>query len=313
MFSFYAIQYLASFLTGLLFYNFLKKLNFRPNWSLLGVAVFMFSLPMAAAFFEPVHSYDDYWMYGFTVLTFTAVIDRRWLLTAIFFTLGCLAREQMLLFYPMLIMVAWSDRKITDLPKSFLYLLIPLIVYGTYYLLMYEPSDPKRWSLIHYNFANSSRAADSTISIWNAFGFLWIPAIVGAFKIWKNRLGKIESLLLSGAIIAIPLTLILGLFFTLVRETRILFPPFIFVIPLAVYAIRDDWPKISQVHSGWFWAKVVLAAGLLIFFGIMLANLLWPEFDYGGATKLRRDFAGANIALGLLYLLFLFKTRQKKS
>jgi len=309
--SFYVIQYLLAFLTGLLFYNYLKKLEFSSNWSLFGVALLMLSLPIAAAFFEPVHTYDDFWMYGFTVLTFIAIISRRWLLSALFFTLGCFAREQMLLFYPVLLMVAWGDRKDTDLSKTILWLLLPLITYGSYYLFMYEPGDPKRWSLINYNFANSTRAADSTISIWNAFGFLWILATVGAIKAWKKRRELIERLCFRGAVIAVPLTLGLGIFFTLVRETRILFPTFVFVIPLGVYAIRDDWSKLPKIRSTWFWTKVVIMAGLLIFIGIQLANWLWPEFDYGASTDLRRNFAGVNIGLAILYLWFLLQTRLR--
>jgi len=309
--SFFVIQYLLAFLTGLFFYKLLKKLEFSSNWSLLGVSMLIFSLPMAAAFFEPIHTYDDFWMYGFTVLTFTAIIDRRWLLSALFFTLGCFAREQMLLFFPVLLAVAWGDRKETNLRRTVSLLLLPLIVYGSYYLFMYEPSNPKRWSLITYNFADSARAADSTISIWNAFGFVWIPAIIGAFKIWYGRQERIESILFKGAVMIVPVTLALGLFLTLARETRIFFPPFIFVIPLAVYAIRDDWSSYRHIRSAWFWTIGLCAAGFSIYLGILLANILWPQFDYREAVKLRQGFAGANIGLALLYLLFLSYTRLK--
>ncbi len=309
----YVIQYFLALVIGLLFHNFLRKLEFSPSWSLFGVSLLMLSLPIAVAHFEPIHTWDDFWMYGFTILTFTVMLNRRWLLSSLFFTLGCFAREQMFLFYPVLLMVAWDYRKETNWRRMTLAMLLPVVVYGSYYLLMYEPSGHQRWSLITYNFANSARTADSTISVWNAFGFLWIPAIVGAFKTWKLRKNSIGRLCLRSAVIAVPLTLGLGLFFTFVRETRILFPPFIFVIPLAVYAIRDGWSKLPQILSDWFWTKVIIAAGFLIFLGIQLANLLWPEFEYGATTKLRRDFAGANIGLGILYLIFLFQTRRGNS
>src|SRR3990172_4294908 len=41
--SFYVIQYLLAFLIGLLFYNFLRKLEFSPNWALCGVSLLMLS------------------------------------------------------------------------------------------------------------------------------------------------------------------------------------------------------------------------------------------------------------------------------
>lgn len=311
--SFYLIQYLLAFFTGLTFYRFLKKLSFNRNWSITGMTLLMLAFPIAAAHFEPVHTRDDIWMYLFTVLTFSALLDRNWFLTSLFFTLGCFAREQMLLFYPVLLFEAWRLRKEENFGKLLTSLLLPIIVYGSYYGINYEPSDPKRWTLITYNFANSARTADSTVSLCNAFGFVWIPAIFGAISVWNKKLRDSWDLCLSGAIVAVVLTLILGIFFTLVRETRILFPPFIFVIPLAVYSIREYWRKLIGTRSVNFWLSTVIITAILIALGILVSQVVWPPFEYSGSAKMRRDFAGVNIGLMMAYLFLVVYTRYHKT
>jgi len=307
--AFYAVQYFLMLLLSLAFFDYLKKLQISQSWSLVGVILFLLSFPIVAAHFEPVHTWDDFWMYGFSILFLTALLKQEWLLSSVFFTLGCFAREQMLLFYPILLLEVWQYRKSTNRIKIFSSLLLSLLVYGIFYWLTYQPSDPKRWELITYNFADGARTADATISIWNSFGFMWLAGAVAFFRLWKKRDESVYRFCFWGAVILVPLTLVMGCFFTLVRETRILFPPFVYVIPLAVWAIKDDLVTFSKVRPTLFWPLTIIVGGIFIFVGMWLSHLIWPAFDYGGAVKLRRDFAGVNLGLALLYLSLLVTTR----
>ncbi|MCH7689981.1 MAG: hypothetical protein IIA17_02925, partial [candidate division Zixibacteria bacterium] len=226
--SFYILQYILAFLLGPLFFNYLKHLGFERNWSLVGLVALMLSFPILCAHFEPVHTWDDKWMYGFLILTFSALLKGNWLVASLFFTLGCFAREQMVLFYPIFFLEGMWCRQKLGVRKLSLVLSIPIIIYGTFTLIMYQTADPHRWSLFAYNFENTARAADSVVSLWISFGFLWLLGVAGAASIFAKRSEPKFRILFWGAVTALPLTMILGIFFTYVRETRILFPPFVF-------------------------------------------------------------------------------------
>ena len=185
--SFYILQYILAFLLGPLFYNYLKTLGFGRNWSLVGLAALMLSFPILGAHFEPVHTWDDKWMYGFLILTFYALLKSNWLIASLFFTLGCFAREQMVLFYPIFFLEGIWNRQKLGMKKLLLGLLIPVVIYGLLILLTYQTPDSKRWSLFFYNFENSARAADSVVSLWISFGFIWLLGMAGAVSIFSKR------------------------------------------------------------------------------------------------------------------------------
>ena len=301
--SFYILQYILVFLLGPLFYNYLKTLGFGRNWSLMGLALLMFSFPILGAHFEPVHTWDDIWMYGFLILTFSALLKSNWLVASLFFTLGCFAREQMVLFYPIFFLEGIWNRQKLGMKKLLLGLLIPVVIYGLLIFLTYQTPDARRWSLFFYNFENTARAADSIVSLWISFGFLWLLAIAGAVSIFAKRSEPKFRLLFWGAVTALPLTMILGIFFTYVRETRILFPPFVFLIPLALVALKNLWNNLPAEKSKTFWIITACSAALLITAGVLIAPYLWPKFDYGSSSMLRRDFAGVQIGLSILLLV----------
>ena len=310
--SFYILQYILAFLLGPLFFNYLKQLGFERNWSLVGLVALMLSFPILCAHFEPVHTWDDKWMYGFLILTFSALLKSNWLVASLFFTLGCFAREQMVLFYPIFFLAGMWNRQKLGVRKLSLVLSIPIIIYGTFTLIMYQTADPHRWSLFAYNFENTARAADSIVSLWISFGFLWFLGVAGVFCLISKRSDPKFRILFWGAVTALPLTLILGIFFTYVRETRILFPPFVFLMPLALIALKNLWEKLPAVKSKAFWIITACSGALLIAAGVLIAPYLWPEFDYGSSSMLRRDFAGVQIGLSLLLLVGVVAGRFRK-
>lgn len=310
--SFYTLQYILVLLLGPLFYNYLKTLGFERNWSLVGLAALMLSFPLLCAHFEPVHTWDDKWMYGFVILTFVALLKGNWLAASLFFTLGCFTREQMVLFYPIFFLEGIWNRQKLGMKMLLLGLLIPVVIYGLYILLANQSPNASRWSLFFYNFENSARAADSVVSLWNSFGFLWFLAAAGAISLIPRRSEPRYRLLFWGVIITVPLTLFGGIFFTLVRETRILFPPFVFLIPLALIALKNLRAKLPTENSKAFWIIAACSGALLIAAGLFIAPYIWPEFDYGSSAGLRRDFAGVQIGLSLLLLVGVVAGRFRK-
>jgi len=311
--SFYSVQYALALILGPLFFNYLRKLRFDRNWSLCGMLLFLTSFPILCAHFEPVHTWDDFWMYLFTILAFMSVLDRKWYMTTLFFCLGCLAREQMLLFYPIWALMLWTLRRETPPTRTFIFLVTPIIICGLPHLLLGESVDPQRWQLITFNFANEPRAADSVVSILNAFGFIWVVCVVALVRFRSVTHSTSDRLLFWGTIVTVPLTLAVGIFFTLVRETRILFPPFVFVIPLSLHSLSSIWFDLRRNFPLLTRFGIVLSCPVFMFFGLKAAEVLWPVFEYGGSSGLRRDFAGVSIGLSAFILTVLLFTKLRRN
>jgi len=307
--AFYSIQYALAFVLSLLFFRFLRRLEFTRGWSTVGVALLVTSLPVVGAHFEPIHTWDDFWVYIFTLLTIWSVLDRRWPLAAFWFTLGCFAREQTLFFFPILLLAAWWDRRTVSRSTQILCLVTPIVIYGGFYALVYEPPGPDRWRYYHYSLENAARIADSVTSLINGFGFMWVAAVVGGVTFSARTRSRTENLLLWGAILSVPWTTFFAIFFTLVRETRILFPPFLFVVPLALIALKEILGGLKQgesqrYHIGFLAITVALA----VLFGFA-ANWFWPKMDYIPSAEYRRLWAGVQIGLSVAFMIGLVHAR----
>ena len=140
------------------------------------------------------------------------------------------------------------------------------------------------------------------ISLIDGFGFMWVAGFVGLVMLARRRRTRAESLLLWGTILAVPWTTFFTTFFTLVRETRILFPPFIFVIPLAMVGLKPIWEAIRPIGSRRFWVAAVIT--LVVAAAFRETSLwFWPELDYGSSGNFRRYYAGTSIGLAVAYLI----------
>jgi len=104
-----------------------------------------------------------------------------------------------------------------------------------------------------------------------------------------------------------PLTTVMVSAFAMVRETRLLFPPFIFVLPLALWTIRRLWRSVLDL-AGY---RGIVASGIvglvLVAVGVALSATIWPVFHYQASSLLRRDAAGAYLGSGatLLFIMIL--------
>jgi hypothetical protein len=125
----------------------------------------------------------------------------------------------------------------------------------------------------------------------------------------KRKLDPAERLLFWGAVITVPLTTLTATFFTFLRETRILFPPFIFVVPLTLKALMPIW---QYARERWYlggWATAIGVVTVLIALGISNAEHIWTVFEYRQSSELRRIFAGVNLGLSATLLLALLHKR----
>jgi len=300
--SFFAIQFALALCLGAAFYRFLRLLEFSKNWSLVGLAALFLSYPVLGAHFAPTHTWDDFWSYLFLTLTFAAVLKKQPVAAGVFLTLGCFAREQILVFYPLLLLWAWWTRRETDRIRSLIMLAMPIVIYGVYRWLVFEEFDFRRFFHLKFNFETALRVNDTIVSAWIAFGLLWLLMIIGLLKRSYHSRNVPFRLVFWGVIIALPLTVALTVSTGMARETRIFFPPFLFVVPMALYVLKDVIERLKPFRSWRSWIVWTLVIAGATAAGYQLALELFPRFDYGTNGVFRRQIAGIHFGLTITLL-----------
>ncbi|PKK84054.1 MAG: hypothetical protein CVT49_05365 [candidate division Zixibacteria bacterium HGW-Zixibacteria-1] len=303
--SFYIIQFGLAVFLGPVFYRFLKQLGFEITWSNVGVVLLMSSYSIMAAHFEPVHTWDDFWVYLFLILSFLYLIRGRNPAGIFFFILACLARESTTIFYPAVVLAVFQFSRKTAFRKKMLYLLTPLIICGIYYLILWQDSEPERVGFIYFNFANRLRASDSIFSFFISFGFAWVAVVLAWIRLAGSKRNSILDFLFCSSIIMLALNTIMTVFFTHARETRIFFPPFLFVYPLVLIIIRAVVEYVAKSMTRLQRTLIILFIPILIAAGIWAAYLLFPTFEYRQCANYCRQWAGINFAITAL-LIFIW-------
>lgn len=304
--GFFVLQFLLFFLLGLAFYRFLMTLGFSRFWSNLGVALCLLSYPVLLAHSEPAFTYDDFWMYLFLTLCFTAVIESRFRDAAIWFALGCFAREPMLLYTPAFALGLWHFRQERTWRQLLPPLIVPLSVYGLFLWAVWQAPHPHRWELFDYNFENYLRGTDSLYSAFIAFGFIWVIFLLTSFWYVARRFRgfrREEQFLIQAGGYAAVITLVAGLCFTLARETHVFYPPFVFLVPLAVYWFREVDRRLVQPLPIEAFLLLVIACEGLLWPGLKLGNYLLPDFEYHDCRSLSRALGGIHLGLGMAMVL----------
>ncbi|MDZ4722952.1 MAG: hypothetical protein SGI97_03465 [candidate division Zixibacteria bacterium] len=303
--SFLVLQYTLAFFFGLAFYVFLRQLKNTRDWSLIGLVLLMTALPVFLAHSEPIHTWDDFWAYLFLTLTGIALAGKRAIYAVGFFTLGCFAREQTLFFYPVFAGgILYLTRDEPPL-KRLMLLAAPILIFGSYYAAVWRPQDPNRLKLANFNFASPLRTSDTLFSAFVAHGALWYVWCVSVITQWSKSKTETERFLLKSSLFAVPVTLAIGFFFSYTRETRIMFPAFIFTIPLSLFWLK----RLGEgLYQRWHSQPVLsisllsLAVVLSMTGGIWLAYTLFPIFEYRGCSDFQRNFAGAHFGM-ILFII----------
>jgi hypothetical protein len=221
----------------------------------------------------------------------------------VYLTLGCFAREQALVFYPLLLLWAWWGRREISRIRSLVMLAVPVVVYGAYRWIVFEDFEFRRFFHLKFNFETALRVNDTVVSAWIAFGLLWVLAVIGLFKRSLHNRSRSFRLIFWGVVITLPVTVMLTLSSGMARETRIFFPPFLFIIPMSLYALKDLFDRLHPFRA-WTgriaWSAIIV---ITIALGYQAALALFPHFDYGTNAVFRRQLAGIHIGLVLSVLI----------
>ncbi|UCE25606.1 MAG: hypothetical protein JSU74_06050 [Candidatus Zixiibacteriota bacterium] len=292
--SYFLLQYTLMVFLGLVFYRYLLALDFSKNLANLGLFVLLSSYPVLAAYIEPVHTWDDLWAHSFLVLSFTSLMRSNPTGGLIWFAGACFAREQSLLFLPVFLIAIHRFCHVQTPWRIILFGAIPLVVIGVIHALAWQTPEPGQFSLFGFNFESPLRTSDTLFSLFISFGFMWFLVLIGLLR---RRDSEENQLLYWGTIITVPLTIIIVLFFARARETRLFFPPFIFVIPICVMALKSIYANLTArlTRSGWILALAVFVVFMAV--GIVAGQAAFPEFEYRRCPNFQRLWAGIHFGL----------------
>jgi hypothetical protein len=307
--SFFTFQYCLMAIVALLFHRFLLSLSFVRRMANFGMILFLTAFPILFAYSEPVFTWDDGWTYLFLLLTVMAARNHRFVLAAIWFTLGCVAREQMLLYLPVFAYGVFVWGKESSLTRKLATIMLPVVLYFIYFAATYQSPDSQRYQLLQYNFETFPRATNSLYSIFIAFGAIWIAWLFALRRKTAQNLDaadlSVRRFLVFCSVSSVIPTVIVGLTLTYARETRIFFPPFLFIIPLALIWIESRWRDLTLQYRKWLIGATLLAMVM----AVLLAKFWNPDLDYRNCPEFCLNWLGIHVGLtvGVLLLWVLSK------
>lgn len=278
--AFFSLQFTLLFLTGPAFYWYLRTLRFSFRQSLAGMLILLLSLPVFLAHFEPVWTWSDFWTYLFLPLSLAFAVRRSYAAAVVCITLAMIARETSAAFLPILFLLALRDRK-TGVVAPLTILLTPVAAFLLFRaVILGSVSSTPVWSL-PFNFESWLRTRDSLFSVIVSLGFVWIVGLTQALR--RSPASVLHlGVIRFGAVLTTLAFLTSGLIYGQIRESRLLLPPAIFLIPLVLVYFEDNRPWLASLRDkfaptfGHSAVVLILLAGV----SLVMAKLLFPDFEY---------------------------------
>ncbi len=314
--SFFALQYTLLLLCGPALAGWLRRQGFSLREGLLGMTLFYLSLPVLLAHFAPIFTWGDIWVYLLLPLAFSAAVAGRILLSAIWLAAAILARETSAIFLlPWLALIYMRTRY-----TAWSLAAVALAVMGTAALARtfwtgagLGPGDwewDQRAHLLTFNFASLVRSRDTIFSLVAGLGVLWPIGLYQMFRSSQFDSPRYYDVLRFGATVTILGFTVPTLLFMQARESRLFFPPFLFLIPLALVFLRQHHEALTA-----FWRerpRWVLVAGppLICLVGIGLALAAFPDFEYRKWRDGNWVIFGLHLGATLVFVLVLWRNRR---
>jgi hypothetical protein len=270
--GFYATYLFWSFVffftTAIALYYWLRMLDFGRLLSFLGSILFLSSPPVTLAYIHPVHTREDPLAYLLVILGMIAVFRSEVTMLVIISMLGGLTRETTLIV-PFVYLFYTKE----SLPARFLVCLVSVsAIIGIRIFLGYQSYNPlvEGWAF------NLRCLPETILFLFMVYGVLWIPGLAGIYERWKNRasLSYYWRVLVSSTPACLGLILGTNLIFARVREIRIAFLSFPWIIPMCLgwlEANSSPWKPLGSKR--YYWLSVVFVFLLFYFLFISIFEL----------------------------------------
>ncbi len=252
--SFIIINFFFLFLSGCLLYFLSFKLTNKRNTSLFNLIIYFLCFSTVFAFFPPIYTYDDPLQFCLILSSIILLIEKKWFLYIITFSLSLITRESGLILIPGLIILFFNTeiKKKGFLKKDALikliFLILPVIIYLIYLTIflyyhhtIIESSKSiflNRFHHVKQNFQNLTFTIETLISLFIILGipiYLLINRINRDKKVEESNKKYIQAFLLTALINSI-----IVITSAKAREVRLFAIPLLYIWPIFSNIFYED-------------------------------------------------------------------------
>lgn len=310
--GFFSLQFLLYLVCGPVFFLYLHRLGFSFGQALSGMVIFQLSLPTFLAHFEPIHTWDDFWLYLMAPLAMALSLMRLHIPALLAMICSLIGRETSLIILPFWAVIVYREGAGPGWRRAAVYTAGALILSGSLRLILSSGSAVSPELSLGFNFDGLLRTRDTLFSGLVSLGALWL---VGLWQASRRSAVAIsyEGWLRAGAFVTAAGFVSSTLLFGHARETRLLWPPAIFMIPLALIYWRERTQavrRLFRLHPSWL---VVLLSMALLAAWVGLAQLLFGEFEYRSWRDGNWFYCGLHLWLLTIFVLVEFLARRNRT
>ena len=309
--SFIIHQYILLSAFFISFAYFLKTINFELKERLIGLSITAFLFPILCIHFVPVFSWDDIWAYICIVWFLNFIIKDNFYTASLFLAVSMVSRESMVLVLPAYYIFRNKDRSNI---KWLIPMILPVFIYGLIRCLFFPEVLEGRLTRFMVNFEDIDTVRQTIYSLFVSFGWMWTVLLLGA----KNSSlipaqNKLSEKFRTSAIIVSILTIIIVLNTALARETRLLFTPFIFIIPFVLLQLAWYQKKFYDVLKRMKKSmSIIMILGILLF-SILFSVYVFPSFKYLPMIDFHRVYFAVNLSVSILLVMSVFLSINKSN
>lgn len=277
--AFISFQFAMFFISCLVFYWYLRQLAFTHRESMAGSGIFHLAVPVFLANFEPIHTWDDFWVYIFVPLSIITLGRRKYLPAAVCMLITILAREINLVLVPVWFWLAYLAEN-RALLRPLATLATVLAAFAAVRFVLTGASTGDRDINLLFNFDGLLRSRDTIFSLLISNGFVWLTGLWHTKRLWSARQDQ-ERFFSRAALYTTVVYIATGIFFGFARESRYFTVPAIFLVPLTLLFFREYRPVFARLLlmiPRW-WHKVA-ASVMLLGVCVGLTKLAFPRFEY---------------------------------
>ncbi|KAA3631761.1 MAG: hypothetical protein DWP97_12390 [Calditrichaeota bacterium] len=300
LWSFIVHQYGLLFLFFISITRLLKQFELTQTDRIIGLFITALTFPILCIHFVPVYSYDDIWAYLCVVWMFYFIIKDKFYIAALFWMISLISRESMVLLFPLFFIYRNKSKSIFSwcIP-----MMLPVFFYSSARIFFFPEVLEGRFTRLIVNFENADTIRQTIYSLFISFGWLWAFIIVP----FKNQSDEDKKLYLSAIVISL-LTIVVVLNTALVREVRLLFTPFVVIIPYVLMRFRQVIPKMKSYMTLQYISRVIL----LFIVSVILTVILFPSFTYLPMIDFHRVLFAMHLTGFVIVYIVLRKVNQRE-
>lgn len=264
MIGFLLINLTSLFLTAVLFYYYLKKLNFSQIRSFIGVLLFLLSPTVIFSMYDIV--LVDFLSFFFFLLAFYAILCKNDKIYLIALVLGILNKETVLFTIPLYFLFKLDDNDLLESLKSTIKIvIIPLMLFlGIKYY--FGPTNYFSLITVKETLLYIAQTNNILTNPYLAFGTLWIISLY-CIKLIKNTFLKKSLYILP--FIFLQVLIATDIF-------RALFIAFPIIIPISLYLFKIKDSRIISAFMGLSFSMLLIYLLIIPHDGQLIELLTLP-------------------------------------